>query len=110
MQRWRANPSGVGSANQLWLALDEAFLEPVKLALDRVPKMMRSALQGDTEGMDISFMEGRGGPEGSVVELERYTSRDVFYWWKYGDEWRSRRRVWHCVVHGCATARDADWW
>jgi hypothetical protein len=30
MRRWRANPTGVGSASQLWIALDEEFVEPVE--------------------------------------------------------------------------------
>ncbi len=31
LTRWRANPVGVGTASNLWIALDEAFFEPIKI-------------------------------------------------------------------------------
>ncbi|KAK4687565.1 hypothetical protein P7C73_g2550, partial [Tremellales sp. Uapishka_1] len=82
MGRWRANPSGVGPAASLGNALEESFLEPVQ-------KVIREQAAGDMEGV---------------------TGRDIYKWWKYSLGWRSRRRVWYCVVHGCSTARDSDWW
>ena len=33
MKRWRANPTGVGSASQLWIALDEEFMVPLQGAV-----------------------------------------------------------------------------
>lgn len=75
LKRWRANPTGVGTASNLCLALDEAFTEPLRVALS------------------LSF-----------------PAREVWRWWTYDEKWRSRRRVWYCVVHACSTARDADRW
>ncbi|WVQ74735.1 hypothetical protein IAR50_004340 [Cryptococcus sp. DSM 104548] len=79
--RWRANPSGVGSALHLSNALEASFFLPILQAL-RV----------------------------SQEEEAEWKAKDVWAWWRFGTGWRNRRRVWYCVVHGCATARDADWW
>jgi hypothetical protein len=81
---------------QVWIALEEAFMVPVKEALKRAEETTkkRSACSIWQE-------------EDDVVGL---TARDVLYWWLYSDAWRSRRRVWHCAVHASSTARDADWW
>ena len=98
LNRWRANPSGVGSASQLWIALNEDFEEPVKVALASARERRGYGQPG----------EGEDGQDGD--QKPGYRVRDVWTWWAYNDAWRSRRRVWYCVVHGCATARDADWW
>jgi hypothetical protein len=84
LDRWKANPTGVGSANQIWIALDESFIEPV------------------TKEFEIL--------EASAESPERIGARDIWAWWSFDEGWRSRRRVWYCAVQGCATARDADWW
>jgi hypothetical protein len=84
LARWRANPTGVGSASNLFIALDEDFAVPVEKAL-----------------ADGRFVREDG---------QGWTAQDVLHWWMYDPAWRSRRRVWTCVVHACATARDADWW
>ncbi|ODN80182.1 hypothetical protein L198_07838 [Cryptococcus wingfieldii CBS 7118] len=81
LSRWRANPSGVGSALHLSDALDASFVDPIIKSL------------------------GASREEGA-----EWKAKDVWSWWKFGNGWKSRRRVWYCVVHGCATARDADWW
>lgn len=86
LSRWRANPTGVGSASTLWISLDEDFATPLEKALSEVK---------------YPFTEGN---------KDGYGARDVFQWWMYDPGWRSRRRIWHSVVHACATARDADWW
>ena len=93
--RWRANPNGVGSMAQLHIALDEAFQTPIQdqLALAKC----RNASWSDMADPNTQYER-------------KLTPRDIFYWWAYDLNWRSRRRVWYCVVHGCATARDADWW
>jgi hypothetical protein len=101
LRRWRANPTGVGSASQLSLALDEHFVNLIERAIANIPRSETSVLAIACGGED----EGPG--DGVVPE---YTARDVWTWWMYDERWRSRRRVWHCVVHACATARDADWW
>ena len=93
--RWRANPSGTGGVGQVWIALEEAFMVPVKGALKRV----ETATQRRS---NCSIWD-----EEDVVGL---SARDVLYWWLYSDAWRSRRRVWSCAVHAAGTARDADWW
>lgn len=86
LSRWRANPTGVGSASNLWIGLDEDFVMPIEKALSDAK---------------YAFTE---------VNVDGFGTRDVFQWWMYDHGWRSRRRVWHSVVHACATARDADWW
>lgn len=48
------------------------------------------------------------GDSGGAEECEGYTARDVFDWWMYSEPWRSRRRIWRSIVHGCARARDSD--
>jgi hypothetical protein len=78
LERWRASPTGVGSADHSSIALTEHFIEPVEQAFNAAG--------------------------------EDYEARDVWAWWAHGEGWRSRRRVWYCVIQGCATARDADWW
>lgn len=83
LARWRANPTGVGSISQLNINLDAEFVVPVELFV--------SDLLSNDEDSGL-------------------TVRDVFYWWTFDPAWRSRRRVWYCIVHACATARDADWW
>ena len=42
--------------------------------------------------------------------LARHGYREVWDWWSYSLAWRSRRRVWYCMIHACSAARDADWW
>jgi len=97
VQRWRSNPSGRGGIGEVWIALDNMMMQPVKDALAvaeaAAEKRSRVSLWQEDEE------EGCG-----------YTARDVLYWWLYSDAWRSRRRVWYCVVHASATARNADWW
>jgi hypothetical protein len=100
LRRWRANPTGVGSASQLSLALDEHFVNPIERAIANIPRNKTSVL--------TSACAREEGDGDDVVA--GYTARDVWTWWMYDERWRSRRRVWHCVVHACATARDADWW
>jgi hypothetical protein len=78
-------PTGRTSAFHLLLTLNEEFAAPVEKALADA----RSASVGE--------------------EDERWTAQDVFRWWTYDPAWRSRRRVWTCAVHACATARDAEW-
>ena len=97
VQRWRANPSGTGGVGQLWIALEEAFMVPIKEAL-------LSAKRGAQRTMDRSIWAEEEEAVGGL------RARDVLYWWLYSDAWRSRRRVWHCAVHASATARDSDWW
>ncbi|WVQ81705.1 hypothetical protein IAT38_003830 [Cryptococcus sp. DSM 104549] len=99
LARWRANPTGVGSAAQLWLALESEFWEPVKRALAEAKR-----IGGDGGG------ETAEEAEGAREVKAQWTAKDVWEWWRFDERWRSRRRVWYCVVHGCATARDADWW
>lgn len=101
LYRWRANPTGVGSAAQLWIALDQNFVEPVARAFAGVSIDHRqsSVIEQNSEKPDDVRSESTG-----------YGARDVYQWWMYDERWRSRWRVWHCVVYGCAEARDADWW
>ncbi|WVF72619.1 hypothetical protein IAT40_007437 [Kwoniella sp. CBS 6097] len=111
LKRWRANPSGVGSAALLWSALDEAFYHPVLCTIQQVhhaqAQAQADAEQGDNDDGDGGAVEGaRRG----IAEQKVAGARDVWYWWNYDRGWKSRRRVWWCVVQGCATARDADWW
>jgi hypothetical protein len=111
LARWRANPTGVGSASQLWIALDEDFVGPVEEAVVRTNFATR---RGDGPCMD-GRLNDRGvlhdlGGGGVNEEGSEVSARDVFMWWRYGHGWRSRRRVWYCVVHATTTARDADWW
>jgi hypothetical protein len=101
LRRWRANPTGVGSASQLSLALDEHFVNPIERAIANIPRSKTSVLASAYPGEDEGEADG---------VVPGYTARDVWTWWMYDQRWRSRRRVWHCVVHACATARDADWW
>lgn len=96
-QRWRANPSGVGGVTQVWIAIDKHVVEPVEVALKRAEHDHRS----------ISMMSLF---DDSLDDVARLSARDVLYWWLYSDAWRSRRRVWHSVVHACAAACNADWW
>jgi len=120
MKRWRANPTGVGSAAQLWVALDEEFIAPLKDILSgTVPchnthsahsamglcREEKDQLGESTEELGITG----NGANGSNDE-SKPTPRDIFMWWTYSPAWRSRRRVWYAVVHATATARDADWW
>ena len=93
--RWRANPSGTGGIGQVCIALEEAFMVPVKEAL-------KCAVSVTQRRSDCSIWD-----EEDVVGL---SARDVLYWWLYSEAWRSRRRVWTCAVHAAGTARDADWW
>ncbi len=94
LSRWRANPSGVGSATGLLEALDQTFVDVIKGALTMV--------QADLAGSDDIGSQRR--------QSEVKTVKDVYDWWLYDETWRSRRRIWYSVVHACATARDADWW
>jgi hypothetical protein len=95
----------------LWTALDEDFVEVVEGAFDRLgvrgircEEMEVEADENEGEiGIGIREMEVKG-------EEERLDGRDIWAWWMFGLEWRSRRRVWYCAIQGCATARDADWW
>ena len=99
LSRWRAIPTGVGSTIQLAIALDQAFSVPIEKAFDEV--------EHDREGFEDA---GPVPAELGVQDVFRWWAQDVFRWWAYSEGWRSRRRVWYCVVHACATARDADWW
>jgi hypothetical protein len=83
---WRANPRGVGSASNLLKTVDHEFAEPLKQAMR------------DTWGIE------------HVSGVETVTMQDVWRWWMYSDGWRSRRRVWYCVVYGCAVARNSERW
>jgi hypothetical protein len=96
VQRWRANPSGTGGVGQVWIALEEAFMVPIKEAL-------KSAEGNSQRRLKCSIWE-------EEEEVSGLTTRDVLYWWLYSDAWRSRRRVWTCAVHAASTARNADWW
>ncbi|RXK38120.1 hypothetical protein M231_04581 [Tremella mesenterica] len=144
LRRWKANPSGVGSATQLWIALEEEIEQPVKVVLASVEWSKRSdqvscnpdspagdetnvirvqseekiILESGTSGTGVkSVMTWTDkGLKDSLNEFNRksdnsgYDLEDVWNWWAYSDAWRSRRRIWYCVVHASATARDADWW
>jgi hypothetical protein len=120
MARWRASPTGVGSAAQLWIALDEEFIAPLEGVLASTEIGGTRSLLGqlgsvdDTEEMEIGRIEGNEGGEANGSGLADtppvLTAREVFLWWTYSPAWRSRKRVWYCVVHASATARDADWW
>lgn len=95
LNRWRANPTGVGSASNLWIALDEEVVDPIERIIKDF-ESRRRLVSSDTD-------------EDHTVDPVPSAS-DVFHWWAYDPTWRSKRRVWSCVVHACATARDADWW
>jgi hypothetical protein len=96
VQRWRANPSGTGGVGQVWIALEEAFMVPIKEAL-------KSAEGNSQRRLKCSIWK-------EEEEVSGLTTRDVLYWWLYSDAWRSRRRVWTCAVQAASTARNADWW
>ncbi|OCF40511.1 hypothetical protein I317_05681 [Kwoniella heveanensis CBS 569] len=128
LKRWRANPSGVGSASCLWSALDKTFYYPV---LDIIQERQVLARHGEiftythdhvnVASTDIDHMADERAtnadanhlfkiPKLSISTSKEISAKDVWIWWHYDPRWKSRRRVWWCVVHGCATARDADWW
>ncbi|WVQ99826.1 hypothetical protein IAU59_006969 [Kwoniella sp. CBS 9459] len=133
LTRWRANPSGVGSAAMLSSALDESFYFPVLHAIERT-HLIRSQAQTEAQApaqalapvdegdIDVGHEEERDAEKstnaGKTKNLDLgeesidsdVDARDIWYWWNYEKGWKSRRRVWWCVVQGCATARDADWW
>ena len=44
------------------------------------------------------------------LAMTRHGAIEVWRWWSYSLAWRSRRRVWRCMIHACSAARDADWW
>jgi hypothetical protein len=104
MKRWMANPSGSGGSGsgQVWTALNVAFVVPVERALQRAKEAK------EAEGR-ISALDSSSDADG-LGKGDALTSRDVLYWWLYGEAWRSRRRVWRCAVFASAAARDADWW
>lgn len=111
LARWRANPMGVGSASQLWVALDDDFVAPVEAAVVRTRFAGRGADQAEKRQMMRAEDDGIADWMDSMgQEWSEASARDVFMWWRYGEGWRSRRRVWYCVVHATTTARDADWW
>ncbi|WWD18904.1 hypothetical protein CI109_103360 [Kwoniella shandongensis] len=95
--RWQSTPGGVRDelADQLALVLDEEFAIPVQEALQRAES--QSSLDQNVPAA-LNFSD------------KKWTTRDVWIWWNSHKGWRSRRRVWECVVNACATARDADWW
>lgn len=95
VQRWRANPSGTGGVGQVWIALEEAFMVPVKEALKRAEEVIERRFKF---------------PNWEEEDVVGLSARDVLYWWLYSDAWRSRRRIWTCAVHASSTARNADWW
>jgi hypothetical protein len=95
VQRWRSLPNGPGGKGQVWIALDQAFMQPVKEALKCAEDSARKRLE-------VSPWDELG--------VQGYKARDVLYWWLYSEAWRSRRRVWRCAVLASATARDLDWW
>ena len=97
--RWKASPTGGGNCSQLWIALDEDIMERVQVALAQVSFSPLSS--------PISGAPGKAVEDEIVAGC---TTQDVWRWWAYSPGWRSKRRVWHCVVHAAATARDADWW
>jgi hypothetical protein len=87
----------VGVIGQVWAALDENMMEPIQDALKR------AEVTAETK------MQLRPWNEGGE-QVRGYSARDVLYWWLYSEAWRSRRRVWYCVIQASATARNADWW
>lgn len=95
-QRWRASPTGSGSVAPIWIAIDQNFVTHIEEALKEVDRSRDSAGSVLSEDTDTA----------SVMTM---SARDVLYWWLYSDAWRSRRRVWHCVIYACAAARNADW-
>ncbi|WVW85835.1 hypothetical protein I302_107873 [Kwoniella bestiolae CBS 10118] len=104
LQRWRANPTGVGSALQLWESLGEEFDQPVNTVIESVMRNnQKLSLHSEGSGSDHEA----GGEEKREYDCDM---KDVWVWWNYSKEWKSKRRVWKCVVHATATARDADWW
>ncbi|WRT68210.1 uncharacterized protein IL334_005185 [Kwoniella shivajii] len=87
LQRWRANPTGVGSASQLWSALEESFDNPIR------------------DAICLAWTD-----RGEIEQEHGWEMKDVWYWWNYDKSWKNRRRVWRCAIWATATARDADWW
>ena len=115
MARWRANPTGVGSASQLWIASEEEFIAPLEavLALAQTQTLMDEPRSRHCDkGMELEEKKAIVARQFAIMSTaaSTLTARDIFMWWTYSPAWRSRRRIWHCVVHASATARDADWW
>ncbi|WVQ68258.1 uncharacterized protein L199_006465 [Kwoniella botswanensis] len=101
LQRWRANPTGVGSAMQLWESLEDDFDNSVNKVIQQAIKNNQNQNQDQDRYPSVEGQQGvRSG----------YDMKDVWLWWNYNLQWKSKRRIWKCVVHATATARDADWW
>lgn len=90
----------------LRLAIQEAFTTPVEKALEVAVLQPRHLGSGSGERGEANE-RGRTSCSG-VISGDVASSRDVFFWWMFSPAWRSRRRVWRCVVSGCAKARDAN--
>ncbi|WWC90892.1 uncharacterized protein L201_005829 [Kwoniella dendrophila CBS 6074] len=106
LQRWRANPTGVGSALYLWESLENNFDHPVNQAISKVLKYQSNKQQIDLDGDKDQVGVGRFD---TSMDMDM-NMKDIWFWWNYDKHWKSRRKVWRCVVHATATARDADWW
>jgi len=104
LHRWKTSASGGVIINQLGHVLEEEFAQAIRIAFDRISRG-KSALRR----ADLAFSQDVSSITLDQGSAEQYTARDVFDWWRYGEVWQSRRRVWYCVVHASATARDADW-
>lgn len=100
LRGWSGAEASGGPArfiHPMWSAITEAFSSPVDLALDHAQRVRQMGHDNES-GVD------------ETAPAVRWDERDVWQWWKYGEGWRSRRRVWYCVVHACATTRHVDWW
>ncbi|WWD02388.1 hypothetical protein V865_000427 [Kwoniella europaea PYCC6329] len=80
LQRWRANPTGVGSAMQLWESLENDFD-------DSVNKVIQQAIKNNqNQDQDrYASVEGEPGVHSG------YDMKDVWLWWNFN-------------------LQDADWW
>ncbi|KAI9637241.1 uncharacterized protein MKK02DRAFT_43161 [Dioszegia hungarica] len=109
LHRYTASPTRAISSERLEAVLEEEFSRPVEEALEAALSL--AATSDTMEGADHDAHVGLGLESGLELGVAKpiVTAREVYSWWAFSPAWRSRRRVWRCVVYGCAQARDADW-
>ncbi|WWC71760.1 uncharacterized protein I206_105719 [Kwoniella pini CBS 10737] len=103
--RWRSNPTGVGSALNLWESLEIDFEIPVKNVIKDLINFQQSQIKFDFNIKSNSFSDDQ-----LTKTKINFDMKDIWIWWNYNLNWKNRRKIWRCVVYATATARDADWW